>query len=286
MSYKEILYDKTGGFPFDQQTLEFMQDAYTRVVTGLGGMFGDNVILSGVEDTGSNYTDGWVAIGGEVLPFEGGLKNVRIIIEQTATELTFEDTNEHAVEVTRVAKCASTGGVSFSSFKRLGQAIRDASIPAGTITHLKTDAITDHFDLNTGLGISDEWKGWQIDPDAKGRVIMGWDGDVVEYDHADGSKKGGLKSVILNESEMPSHAHDQGSLNTVAGTYPATVNMQSSSSYISANRVGGANSAPLPTSLNITLPQLPVSGLTGETGGDQPHENRPPYVVYLTLVKL
>jgi hypothetical protein len=286
MSYKAILYDKTGGFPFDQQTLEFMQDAYTKVATGLGLIYGNNIILSGVEDQGANYSDGWVAVGGEVLPFVGGLKASKIVVEETTEAVTFEDTNEHAVEVTRVAKSSNVNGVDFTTFKRIGQAIRDVAIAPGTITHLKTDAIETHFDLNTGLGISDQWKGWQIDPDAKGRVIMGWDGDIVEYDNADGSKNGGLKEVILtaNQSGLrghghnvndPGHSHTYEGFKNVQDGFGESVKSRQNVPEDYDGDYGGE-----PSLTGLTVVNAPPSNAL------EAHENRPPYVVYLTVVKL
>lgn len=119
MSHKRIIADQTGGYPLDLGTVEFMQQGYNSCLQGLASAFGDNVIVSGVVDTGANYSNGWVIIGGELLPFVGGLKNTRIVVEETIEQVTYEDTISKDAEVTRVAKCASVGGVLFSDFVRL-----------------------------------------------------------------------------------------------------------------------------------------------------------------------
>lgn len=135
MSHRKIITTDTGGYPLDLQTIEFMQNGYNDCLAGLASAFGDNVIVSGVADLGTNYGNGWVIVDGELLPFVGGLKNTRIVVEETIVQVEFEDTVSKDAEVTRVAKCASSGGVLFTDFVRL-----DA-------THLKRSQ--EHSVLNT-----------------------------------------------------------------------------------------------------------------------------------------
>lgn len=64
-----------GGFPLDQQALEFMQASYKDIATGLSTLTGGNVILSGCVVTGGAVTTGWIVWNGELLPFMGGRGN-------------------------------------------------------------------------------------------------------------------------------------------------------------------------------------------------------------------
>lgn len=115
----KVNFDQTGGFPIETNTFSFLQSAYGSLA-GLSGLGGQNYILNGCEVAGAVVSNGTVVINGEVLPFTGGAKLARLVIEETVTEKTFEDGVSKPVYTTRVAKMASTGGVlDFDSLKRV-----------------------------------------------------------------------------------------------------------------------------------------------------------------------
>lgn len=115
----KVNFEQTGGFPLETNTLSFLQSAYGQL-SGLAGLGGQSYILNGCTVAGGNVTDGTIVIDGEVLPFVGGPKLARVIIDETVTDKTFEDGVSKPVYYTRVAKMAAAGGVTdFDSLKRV-----------------------------------------------------------------------------------------------------------------------------------------------------------------------
>lgn len=136
----KVNFEQTGGFPLETNTLSFLQSAYGQL-SGLAGLGGQSYILNGCTVAGGNVTDGTVVIDGEVLPFVGGPKLARVIIDETVTDKTFEDGVSKPVYYTRVAKMAAAGGVmDFDSLKRVSNLlaitdrIKDQSVTAWTPT--------------------------------------------------------------------------------------------------------------------------------------------------------
>jgi microcystin-dependent protein len=102
-------------------------------------------------------------------------------------------------------------------------------------------------------------------PDLRGRFIAGY--HPGDFDYNTIGKVGGAKTHLLTISEMPSHAHQL----PVDGL-GATTDRQSLVS--SANADEG-------------FPPSPVQpDFTANQGGNQPHENRPPYYTLAYIIKL
>lgn len=119
----KVNFEQTGGFPLETNTLSFLQTAYGQL-SSLAGLGGQSYILSGCDITGANVANGIVVIDGEVLPFVGGPKLSRLIIDETAENKTFQDGLSKPVYYTRVAKMAASGGViDFDSLKRVSNLI-------------------------------------------------------------------------------------------------------------------------------------------------------------------
>ncbi|MFW6129924.1 MAG: phage baseplate protein [Atribacterota bacterium] len=95
-------------------------------------------------------------------------------------------------------------------------------------------------------------------PDLSGRFVVGYDSGDTDYDTV--GNTGGEKMHTLTVSEMPSHTHDMKIYNFKQGTND-TYNL---------DYVGNSDS----------------NKPTENTGGDQPHENRPPYYVLCFIMKL
>lgn len=115
----KVNFEQTGGFPLEINTLSFLQSAYGQL-SGLAGLGGQSYILNGCTVAGGNVTNGTIVVDGEVLPFIGGPKLARVIIEETVEEKTFEDGVSKPVYYTRVAKMSASGGViDFDSLKRV-----------------------------------------------------------------------------------------------------------------------------------------------------------------------
>lgn len=118
MSNKRIDFNNLGGFPLTQDVLAYMQSSYRDAISGLARVCGDKVIVSGITDTGTTVTDGWILHNGELLPFVGGPKqSTYIIIDDNGTEQ-FEDGTPRTVYFNRYARFGS-GGTAFSDLLRL-----------------------------------------------------------------------------------------------------------------------------------------------------------------------
>jgi hypothetical protein len=107
--------------------LKFLQQSYTELFAGLAAMIGDNVIVAGVTDMGATYSDGWVVIGGELLPFVGGLKNTDIVVTETIAQSHYGDGADKDAFYTRFAQCAGAGGIAVVAFSRLANVYQYAT---------------------------------------------------------------------------------------------------------------------------------------------------------------
>lgn len=131
--YKRIDLTKIGGFPVTQDVLDFLQKSYRDCFAGLAAQFGNLVIISGVADLGANWGDGWVVIGGELMPFVGGTKAARVIVQEDSANETFGDTLVKTVYYTKTARLAAAGGDAFTDFVRLrtARSLLSKTVPIG-----------------------------------------------------------------------------------------------------------------------------------------------------------
>lgn len=134
----------------------------------------------------------------------------------------------------------------------------NASIPAGIITMWSggISDIPEGWALCNGGGILSN--GSRI-PDLRGRFIVGYDPEDSDYD--DVGKIGGEKSHKLTVYEMPYHNH-----------------------YYLLHTTGNKDSNRFSDHYNVD--GIDEMKQTTSTGGDQPHENRPPYYVLAYIIKL
>lgn len=73
------------GFPLESDsTLGFMQNDYQSAINGLAGLAGgNNIIISGMIDSGASVSAGWAIVNGELMKFEGGVKSTNVVVVQT-----------------------------------------------------------------------------------------------------------------------------------------------------------------------------------------------------------
>jgi hypothetical protein len=112
-----IDFGQPGGYPFEQDTLGFLQNAYQETLLAIGKFFGD-VILTGVNITAGTATDGTIIYQGEIIAFVGGTVNTHFRIVNTTTNVTYQDGSVKPSINTRHAEfCASgvSGAISFAS---------------------------------------------------------------------------------------------------------------------------------------------------------------------------
>lgn len=183
----KLNFSNTGGFPFDTNILDFMQDSYN-LLNAIGEIAGNLTILKGCTVTGTSVSDGVVFINGEVLAFKGGTGS-KVIIKEDVTQLPFEDGSSKDVEKVRYATfgLASTSFL-WSDFTRAQRAI----VPRGLIS------------MWSGANIPAGWalcNGENGTPDLQNRFIMG------ASDQSTIGTTGGLKEVTLTADQMPQHSH-------------------------------------------------------------------------------
>jgi len=115
-----------GGFPLEQDTLKFMQDAYGDMFASLAALVGDKIIISGVNVAGGNVTGGWISYAGEIIKFVGGAAGPGVVISESSQNAVFEDGGARPVYKTRTAAIGSPATFPFADLKRLDTLIQQA----------------------------------------------------------------------------------------------------------------------------------------------------------------
>lgn len=115
--YKIIDFKQLGGFPFNQNSLAFMQDGYSGLSEAIVALVGNNVILSGVEVAGETLTEGWMTYNNELIPFKSGANMDYFQIRTDKTELKFKNGENKTVLFSKYAQ-PSGSGILLSSLRR------------------------------------------------------------------------------------------------------------------------------------------------------------------------
>jgi hypothetical protein len=117
--YKRIDFTNLEGLATYQDTLEFLQTSYRDTISTLARLVGSRVIVTGVVDQGLTYSDGWVVIDGELMPFTGGLNSDRVIVDEPSNSEVFGNGTIQNVYYTKSARLGVSGGYAFSDFIRV-----------------------------------------------------------------------------------------------------------------------------------------------------------------------
>ena len=123
--YKNIDFTRNGGLYVYQDTLAFLQTAYSSVLDGLAAGYGPLIIVSGCEDNGVQVGPGLMVINGEFVPFEGGNKpsNPLISILGLMGTEQFDNGDMHPVYSTRTAQIGVLGDYNYNDFVRLDNGV-------------------------------------------------------------------------------------------------------------------------------------------------------------------
>ncbi len=173
-------------------------------------------------------------------------------------------------------------------------------------------AVKTYVDTRLPKGLISMWsgkdipKGWVLcdgnnnTPDLSGRFIVGVDKNNPEYQIGN---IGGKKEVTLTSAEMPSHTHlDKGHKHNIADPGHTHINGSFNSlvRFTGHNTTKGVDSSlgkdkkkefDLRHSGEMKTNKTNISIVNGKanlesTGGNQPHENRPPFFVLAYIMKL
>ena len=263
------------GYPFDVNFLAFMQNAYS-LFNNLGHLAGNKVIVSGCEQTGNTLSAGTVFINGELFPFEGGAKDSTVFIKELTNEVTFEDGFLRPLEIIRsVAFGRSVPEKTFNweDFQRvtnLQDLGKNKTDNTETEKLLKRIEKLEKQKQAVPIGLIALWgkpaneipTGWREYVNLRGKMPIGLDPDYVkkpedsqDYQLNSLLKQGGERSHKLTIEEMPRHSH----------------NVENIPRVVTDVDRGGLSSH---FSLDDT-----TSRTSSSTGGDQPHNNMPPYRV-------
>ncbi|HAX15702.1 MAG: hypothetical protein CMF34_01775 [Leeuwenhoekiella sp.] len=267
------------GFPGTNKTWRFVRDMINDVhkLTALGGQ---NYIVTGCTVNGGQVSAGYVVINGELLPFEAGALAADVIIVETVENTTYlEDLDqdgqgdEKQTYFTRVARFGSgAGSVAWNTLERINPIaqLQKAIVPVGGIMMWSGAVNT----IPSGWSLCDGSNGT---PDLSGKFIVGYDANDEDYDTI--GNAGGEKEVTLTEAQLAQHNHS-GSV-----TIPAHSHSLQGKTAITHDGEGGDGNRLTNTdnigSSSITQTSLggggTVSITTNNKGGNQAHENRPPY---------
>ncbi|MRX40413.1 hypothetical protein GJU43_14085 [Flavobacterium sp. LC2016-23] len=207
-----------------------MQTAY-EIFNSLGAIVGNFSIISGCILTGTNVSDGFVFINGELLPFKGGVKTTNVIISETKQSLEFEDGNSNEVKFIRqVTFGTATIQYPWADFKR---GFETKGIPAALESKGdKTDldelilrvTALEEKPSNIPIGLIAIWgrpledipAGWEEYVNLRGRMPFGLNPD--DPDFATLGSASGNKNKKLSVAELPKISPINGSALKKGGT--------------------------------------------------------------------
>lgn len=271
-----IKFLQTGGVPLTNDLMATIQEAY-QLFEVLGEVVGHLTILKGCEADGSTTNPGIVAINGEIFPFEGGLTASTVYIHTEEIEKTFEDQQDKVLIEKKTVKFGNAietfnweDFVKLETLKEMQEKIANAA------TSQQITAINNRLELlelktapiiNGGIVFpfqrpaSEIPEGWKECTDLRGKTIVGMNPNDSDFNIIGNS--GGEKTHTLSILEMPAHNHQQGS--------EALYNAFGGGTFY-----GGRN-YPYGDHGSYFKPN------TSTVGGNQAHNNMPPYRIVLFI---
>ena len=286
------------------ETLGFMQ-SMIQMAAKVASLGGSNYILDGCVKTGTSWSAGTVIVNGEIMPFQGGQELPNVVVQETKKGVQVYDQSFSDIYIDRVLIFGvGTGSMAWSTFSRL-PSISD--LQSNKLEKASFDVHADDEDIHVTTGDKTKWNGssvpvgsieiwsgnagnvptnWKVCdgstlpildypelyaivgaqygavtaltfplPNLKQRFVVGYDSANTEYSPV--GRTGGEEKHGLTENENGQHCH----------TVP-----RSSGNYTTI-AVGNGN-----TDGGYTIN-------TGESGLGVPHENRPPYMAMLYIIK-
>lgn len=262
-----VRYKQTGGFPLDTNNLDFLQSSF-HILNTLGNLAGDMVVISGCEITGNTVSNGVVYVNKEVLEFRGGSLSANVFIKEETVSGTFEDGSFKPIEITRyVTFGSSTPEKTFKweDFKRVDNLIQQGVKNADFEKRIKA---LENKKSPVPIGLIAIWgkpasepipEGWKECTDLRGRMPLGWNPDDADFSEL--LKNDGEKTHQLKVQELPVI---EGGFETVTHMTRLGTGVVRGVSGGQAQIAGGAS-------------QWLHEQMELKFGGNQPHNNMPPY---------
>ena len=291
-------------FPLSSDTMEMMQQMIG-LSANMASLGGSNYILSGCVDDGTNVSNGVIVVNGELLLFEGGAKKAKITIQQTSRTLTAFGVEYPEAYVFRTAKFSETGEYNWSDFvqvltnKQLQQRIElirgdepgTVKMWAGRIDRVPSEyklcngdllSVEEFPELFENLGVSFGGNGTNnfALPDLRSRFVVGYDSQNPDYNAINSTKIGGVNNVTLTANQIPEHDHVRNPIFNKLSAKASDIDEQSSPGSIDQSNAGreyNVGSMSEDRWLDATIQKV---------GGNQSHENRPPYFVLAYIIKV
>lgn len=265
MNKQDFLNENYGGkFPISANTFDFMQ-SQTEFVSKIAAAFGNNVIL---KKPTTNNRDGLIVINGELMPLQYSSPTTGYYkIEEEKESIVAQNTEYTDARITRYAVLRSIQtSYPKSSFVDLTggsytqpTTLANHFLPKGAII-MWSGSMTN---IPVGFELCDGNGGAAINnvtiPDLRGRFVVGYNPSDEDYNAI--GKTGGEKAHTMTVAEMPSHSH----------SYLLSTEIQDDVKHAGSDTI-------------VHIKNTQVS--TGNTGGNQAHENRPPYYVLAFIIKV
>lgn len=270
------------GYPFDVDTLNFMQDAYS-IFNTLGELAGNFTILKGCEPIGNSVSDGVVYLNGEILAFKGGVISSSVFIKEEKREATFEDGFLREIEQIRYVTFGNSIPEKTFEWKKFSRVKNVQQISEEKTEKTETEKLTERIEKlerqksAVPIGLVAIWgkpasvpipEGWKEYVNLRGLMPIGYDpdyrkteNDPIDYRLNTLLERGGERSHKLNIDQMPQHSH--GTINHTSGD--DSDSQGSGGAFVMSHREVTHNRHDLMTIKN--------------TGGNQAHNNMPPYRV-------
>ena len=311
-------------FPLDTETLDYLQQL-TALGAIVGNIAGDKMVLYGCELNGDKTRRGagWVFVRtrsvpeGEVLYWEGGTIGSGMYLKQEDVSVTANN-RTYPKAYTRRSLAPGYGDENFkweefTDIQTIKDLLREnselrteiaglqppplgiiqmwagANVPEGyLLCNGQEYKQSDYPELYKALGttfnnaISANGTPYTTNagffrvPDLRGRFIVGQHDSDSEYKSK--GVAGGVKSVILTMDEIPSHSHDFRDY-----YYPEKSNQLGGFNNSEANPSGHTKGSGDSDSDNNYI--LYYDHSTKKAGGDNAHENRPPYYVLAYIMR-
>lgn len=200
----KAIFQDTGGFPLETETLNNMQDAYN-IFNALGEMAGNKTIIKGCEVVGAEVSDGLVYLDGELFEFRGAQAQAKVIIKQDIVSVPFGNGDVKETYFNRyVTFGTGADAILWSEFKTLDPLL----VLMNRIDVVEKKASV--FQAGGGMVLwnkpaTDIPAGWAEVVDWRGRMPVGMDSAQTEF--AAQGQEGGAKEKTLSVDEMPEHDH-------------------------------------------------------------------------------